>query len=93
MAQTRNNGNRKFTIFAILLLPRIKTVADPSSLTPKALFLSDVSYAYAIPNPKADPTKAAPDPTKAALWPDLDANAYVRSLVEMAAKKGCDIPR
>ena len=60
MAQTRNNGNRKFTIFAILLLPRIKTVADPSSLTPKALFLSDVSYAYAIPNPKADPTK---DPT------------------------------
>ena len=23
------NGNRKFTIFAILLLPRIKTVADP----------------------------------------------------------------
>ena len=29
MAQRRNNGNRKFTIFAILLLPRIKTVADP----------------------------------------------------------------
>ena len=28
MAQRRNNGNRKFTIFAILLLPRIKTVAD-----------------------------------------------------------------
>ena len=23
------NGNRKFTIFAILLLPKIKTVADP----------------------------------------------------------------
>ena len=86
MAQTRNNGNRKFTIFAIQLLPRIKTVADPSSLTPKALFLSDVSYAYAIPNPKADPTNTV-------LWPDLDANAYVRSLVEMAAKKGCDIPR
>ena len=59
MAQRRNNRNRKFTIFAIQLLPRIKTVADPSSLTPKALFLSDVSYAYAIPNPKADPTKAA----------------------------------
>ena len=29
MAQRRNNGNRKFTIFAIQLLPRIKTVADP----------------------------------------------------------------
>ena len=28
MAQRRNNGNRKFAIFAIRLLPRIKTVAD-----------------------------------------------------------------
>ena len=27
--QPQNNGNRKFTIFAILLLPNIKTVADP----------------------------------------------------------------
>jgi hypothetical protein len=25
----RQNGNRKFTIFAIQLLPKIKTVADP----------------------------------------------------------------
>ena len=33
VAQRRNNGNRKFTIFAILLLPRIKTVADPYSAT------------------------------------------------------------
>ena len=30
MAQRRNNGNRKFTIFAIQLLPKIKTVADPT---------------------------------------------------------------
>ena len=31
MAQRRNNRNRKFTIFAIQLLPRIKTVADPGA--------------------------------------------------------------
>ena len=31
LAQTRNNGNRKFTIFAIQLLLRIKTVAAPTS--------------------------------------------------------------
>ena len=34
LAQRRNNGNRKFTIFAIQLLPRIKTVADPSAGPP-----------------------------------------------------------
>ena len=28
VAQRQNNGNRKFTIFAILLLTKIKTVAD-----------------------------------------------------------------
>ena len=28
-ALRQNNGNRKFAIFAILLLPNIKTVADP----------------------------------------------------------------
>ena len=67
-AQRQNNGNRKFTIFAIQLLPRIKTVADPSSLTPKALFLSDVSYAYAIPNPKADPTNTVPRLTQPTLF-------------------------
>ena len=33
----RNNGNRKFTIFAIQLLPKIKTVA--ATLTPDALYL------------------------------------------------------
>ena len=36
MAQRRNNRNRKFTIFAILLLPRIKTVADPNAPLEKA---------------------------------------------------------
>ena len=36
MAQRRNNRNRKFTIFAILLLPRIKTVADPTK-SPRVL--------------------------------------------------------
>ncbi len=34
-AQPQNNGNRKFTIFAILLMPNIKTVADPNEVTPK----------------------------------------------------------
>ena len=33
-AQPQNNGNRKFTIFAILLLPNIKTVADPNQAQP-----------------------------------------------------------
>ena len=33
LTQRRNNGNRKFTIFAILLLPRIKTVADSDQLS------------------------------------------------------------
>ena len=36
VAQRQNNGNRKFTIFAILLLPRIKTVADPNRQPPTA---------------------------------------------------------
>ena len=40
MAQRQNNGNRKFTIFAILLLPNIKTVADPTSLSYKSLQVS-----------------------------------------------------
>ena len=35
LSQPRNNGNRKFTIFAIQLLPRIKTVADPNEVTPE----------------------------------------------------------
>ena len=34
MAQTRNNKNRKFTIFAIQLLPRIKTGSDPGAAAP-----------------------------------------------------------
>ena len=38
-AQPQNNGNRKFTIFAILLLPNIKSVVDPRyhSLTEHAI--------------------------------------------------------
>ena len=35
VAQRQNNGNRKFTIFAILLLPNIKTVADTIFLDPQ----------------------------------------------------------
>ena len=42
VARRQNNGNRKFTIFAILLLPNIKTVADPNEVTQR-------SYANGLP--------------------------------------------
>ena len=42
MAQRRNNRNRKFTIFAIQPLPKIKPVADPNEVRPNR-FLATAS--------------------------------------------------
>ena len=44
------NGNRKFTIFAIQLLTKIKTVADPFESSPLSLFLS-----FPFPFPRIRP--------------------------------------
>ena len=41
VARRQNNGNRKFTIFAILLLPNIKTVADPFAFIPSQSGITD----------------------------------------------------
>ena len=48
VAQRRNNGNRKFTIFAIRLLTKIKTVADTFVFAPA---LGQASYLHSDISP------------------------------------------